>query len=333
MQSSATHLKTYPEGVESLPLDAALRKQFQRQGNFNVKMPLLLMRGLVHLATLGFSYSLYHEKLNTASEKIKLADRSIGLRMVRTNNTDTSPVVLYFHGGGGLLADSSSYSRVLNNLACATGAVVIGVDYNRAPEWKFPTALMDGWETIRWIQKQATRLHLDPDRIILAGDSAGGNLVAGLSLYVRDHNGPHILQQILINPRTNHQASTKSLEKFGDGYGLSESAIRFFEQQNFKVEQDALNGYASPLRNQNLGGLPDTVIVTSEYDPLRDEGEDFGFRLRQAGVSVDIIRYLGMAHTMVAFGATREAAEHFYRYVGRKITGALNSGSRGIIDK
>lgn len=195
----------------------------------------------------------------------------------------------------------------------------MGVDYNRAPEFKFPVPLYDCFEALKWTFEHAEDFGASRQNIIIAGDSAGGNLAAGLSLYARDNKGPKILKQLLINPRTDHSSNTKSFLSFREGYGLTEEAMRFFEQQYFLHPSDAQRCFASPLQHDYLEDLPETLIITSEYDPLRDEGENYGIKLRKTGIRVEIIRYLGMAHTMVAFGATRESAQHFYNWIGRKI--------------
>lgn len=316
---SHLEIETYPANIKTLPLDIRLAKQFKRQGRFNVHLPVFLMRGLVHLATRSFSFRFYRKGLKSFYKKIQLSDRSIGLNIVSPPTGIDLPLILYIHGGGGVLADSSSYIHVLKNFCSYADAVVVGVDYNRAPEFKFPVPLHDCYEALKWVFNHAEEFGANPDQIILAGDSAGGNLTAGLSLYTRDVKGPQITQQILINPRTDHASDTKSFMDFREGYGLSEEAIRFFEQHYFSNPADSENIYASPLQHKYLEYLPKTIIVTSEYDPLRDEGENYGFKLRKAGIDVEIIRYLGMAHTMVAFGATKESAEHFYNWIAEKI--------------
>lgn len=320
-QQTSKHLEieTYPANIKTLPLDTRLAKQFKRQGQFNVNLPVFLMRGLVHLATRSFSFRFYRKGIKTSYKKIQLPDRSVGLTIVSPPNGTDLPVILYFHGGGGLLADSSSYIHVLKNLCSCVNAIVIGVDYNRAPEFKFPVPLYDCYEALKWTFDHAEDFGANKDHIILAGDSAGGNLAAGLSLYTRDNKGPKILQQLLINPRTDHSSNTESFIAFREGYGLSEEAMKFFEHHYFSTPSDSKDVYASPLQHGYLGNLPKTIIVTSEYDPLRDEGENYGFKLREAGVKVEIIRYLGMAHTMVAFGATKESAQHFYNWIEGKI--------------
>lgn len=310
---------TWPEGANSLPPDAALLRQFKKQGSFNPRMPLWLMRGLVHLATRWMAPRLYRGRFHHQYLRLPAQGRQIGLRIVRPAGSDTLPAVLYVHGGGGVLTRSASYLRVLKNIAFAAKTAVVAVDYRRGPEHPFPAGLDDAAATLQWIHDNAFALKLDPQRISVAGDSAGGNIAAGLLLRNRDRFQLPVYKQILINARLTHIRHFPSIDAFGEGYGITRNAIEFFSSKYFSSPSSSRNAYASPLDAPDHRGLPSALIITSEYDPLRDEGEAYAAALHQAGVPVKAVRFAGMAHTMVVFGATRSAASHAMQLIAEAL--------------
>lgn len=312
-------VETWPEGVGSLPPDAQLLKQFKRQGSFNVHLPVIVMRAMVHLATRLMTPRLYGGSFRTRFLRMPSGNRRVGLRMVRPDTDAVLPAVLYLHGGGGLLTDSASYLRVMKNIAFAGNAVVVGLDYSRAPERPFPAGLEDAVAALQWMHDNAAGFHFDPARISVAGDSAGGNLAAGLALRNRDGAQLPVYRQILINARLSHTQRFPSMAQFAEGYGLTGAAMEFFESRYFRQPADAAEVYASPLGASDLGGLPPALVITSEYDPLRDEGEAYAAALHQSGVPVQAVRFAGMAHTMVVFGATKTAAAQAMRLIGEAV--------------
>lgn len=301
---------TWPEGVISLPPDAALMQQFKRQGNFNVKLPVPVMRGMVHLATRYMTHRLYSGAFRHRYQQLKGEGGETGLRIVRPDTSEVLPAVLYLHGGGGMLTDSSSYLRVLKNIAYHANVAIVGVDYRRAPEAPYPAGLNDAVAALHWMFDNAAKYGFNPNRISIAGDSGGGNLAAGLAL--RNLHGARlpVYRQILINARVTHQQHFPSISEFAEGYGLTRTAMDYFEAKYFKVPADAADIYASPLSAPDLRGLPPALVITSEYDPLRDEGEAYATALHKAGVPVQAVRFAGMAHTMVVFGASKPAATY-----------------------
>jgi acetyl esterase len=277
------------------------------------------MRLLVHLATKFMSYKLYRSEFYVIKKQIPGPYGVINLRVIRPKLEGRLPVILYFHGGGGMLANSKSYDRVIKNISCFSRAIVVAVDYHRAPEFKFPVPLEDCFAALMWVYKHAREIGGNGHKIAIAGDSAGGTLAASLSIYNRDKDGPQILKQVLINPRTDLTADTISLQLFSEGYGLSRKAIQFFTKQCLQTSLDAHNPYVSPLKANRLENLPSAYIITSEYDPLRDEGEAYALALHKAGNEVKLVRYLGTAHTMVVFGSTRETAQHAFQSIGSEL--------------
>jgi acetyl esterase len=316
---TALRVETWPEGVVSLPPDAGLMQQFKRQGNFNVKLPLVVMRAMVHLATRLMAPRLYRGAFRSRYAKLTVQGRKVGLRILRPDTDEVLPAVLYIHGGGGLLTDSASYLRVMKNIAETAHAAVVGVDYSRAPEHPFPAGLNDALAALAWMHNNAAACRFDGSRISVAGDSAGGNLAAGLALRNRNGAGLPIYKQILINARLTHRQHFPSIDQFSEGYGLTRTGMEFFASRYFRDPADAHDVYASPLDSGDLRGLPAALVITSEYDPLRDEGEAYAAALDAAGVPVRAVRYAGMAHTMVVFGATRDAAAHCMQLIGKAV--------------
>jgi acetyl esterase len=183
------------------------------------------------------------------------------------------------------------------NLCAGSGCVVVSVDYRLAPEAKFPAATDDCLAATRWAVANAAALGADPGRVLVAGDSAGGNLAAVTALRIRDEGGPTLLGQLLIYPVTDHyDPGTPSMIENAEGYGLTRAGMIWFWDHYLADARDAAHPHASPLRAGDLSGLPPALVVTAEYDPLRDEGEYFGNRLRQAGVATRMKRWDGVNH-------------------------------------
>lgn len=207
------------------------------------------------------------------------------------------PGLVYFHGGGWVICDLDMYEVVCTAIARRSGAVVVSVDYRLAPEYKFPAAVLDCYAATVWTAKNADRLGIDPKRISVGGDSAGGNLAAVVSLKSKNENGPAIARQIMVYPVTDLSSfATASYREFADGYQLTKSEMEWFRELYLRSPEDARNPYASPLLVDGLQGLPPALILTAECDPLRDEGEAYAKRLEAAGVPVTCTRYAGMIH-------------------------------------
>ena len=219
----------------------------------------------------------------------------------------TSPVVAYFHGGGFVMMDIDTHDRVCRRLANAGRAVVVSVDYRLAPEHRFPAALDDCMAVTHWLTAHADELAGDPARIAVAGDSAGGNLAAATALASRN-GGPGLIAQVLVYPVIDAACATESFATNADGYLLTAATMRWFWDQYLGDEGDGANAYASLLRADDLSGVPPALVITAEYDVLRDEGEEYAARLRDAGVEVTCSRYDGMIHGFLMMDAMTPAA-------------------------
>jgi acetyl esterase len=206
------------------------------------------------------------------------------------------PALVFFHGGGWVIGDLETHDGICRSLANAADCVVASVDYRLAPEHKYPVAAEDAFTATCWIAQQGGQLGVDTRRLAVGGDSAGGNLAAAVTLMSRDRGGPELALQILVYPVTDHQDDTPSYRDHADGYLLTRNAMRWFWDQYLRRREDGREPYASPLLAPSLDGLPAALVITAEYDPLRDEGEAYATRLREAGVAVTLTRYPGMIH-------------------------------------
>ena len=221
----------------------------------------------------------------------------IPVRMYTPDAPPSRPAMVYFHGGGWVLCDLDTHDVVCRAIARRAGAVVVSVDYRLSPEHKYPAAVIDCSAATVWVAANAERLGIDPSRICVGGDSAGGNLGAVVSLKSRKENGPAIALQAMVYPVTDLSSfDTDSYREFAAGYQLTKSEMEWFRSQYLATMDDARDPYASPLLAPDLRGLPPALIITAECDPLRDEGEAFAKRLADAGVPVTCTRYPGMIH-------------------------------------
>lgn len=222
---------------------------------------------------------------------------TIGLRIYTPAGSGPLPLMMFFHGSGFVLCSLDTHDGMCRNLAAGSGCVVVSVDYRLAPEHKFPKGLDDCLVATRWAATNAAELGIDPARIMVAGDSAGGNMAAVTALRLRDEGGPALCGQMLLYPVTDyHTPGTPSYAENADGYGLTRDTMEWFWAHYLTNPVEAENPYASPLRARDLAGLPPAYVTSAEYDPLRDEAELYGKRLQSAGVPTKITRWPGMNH-------------------------------------
>ena len=212
------------------------------------------------------------------------------------------PLLVYFHGGGFVLCDLDTHDPTCRALAKRAGCVVVSVDYRLAPEARFPAAPEDCFAAARWAAANAASLGADPRRVAVAGDSAGGNLAAVVSILARERGGPALVHQLLVYPVTDWDFETCSYRENAEGYLLTRDMMRWFHGHYFAKPEEAADPLAAPLRAPDLRGLPPATVLTAEFDPLRDEGEAYAARLREAGVPTTLTRYDGMFHGF--FGMT-----------------------------
>jgi len=228
-----------------------------------------------------------------------LPDHRVPVRVyLPTNGDEPFPAVLYFHGGGWALGDLDTHDSVCREIANRSYCAVVSVGYRRSPEHKFPEPLDDCYGALQWVADPATaaRLQIDPDRIAVAGDSVGGNMAAVVCVLSRDRGGPKISAQVLICPVTAYEPDTPSYREFAEGFGLSVSFMPWMWTQYLRGPEDAADPHVVPLRARDLARLPTALVITAECDILRDEGEEYGERLRAAGTQAQVTRYPRMPH-------------------------------------
>ena len=218
--------------------------------------------------------------------------------------------VVYFHGGGFVIGNIDSHDPTCRQLANLTDAVVVSVDYRLAPEHRAPAAAEDCYAATKWVADNATSLGVDAARIAVAGDSAGGNLAAVTALLARDRGGPALRFQLLIYPVTDLTLGHPSIEENGEGYMLTADGMRWFADHYLSDSSvSAKDAIASPFFAEDVSGLPPALVLTAEFDPLRDEGEAYAARMNEAGVAVTTKRYDGLIHGFFGMGMVLDAAK------------------------
>jgi len=251
---------------------------------------------------------------------------SIPLRLYRPAGVPVSTplaVLVYFHGGGWVIGDLETHDVLCRQLTAESGVSLVAVDYRLAPEHRFPAAADDAWAATRWVVAHAGELGIDGSRLAVGGDSAGGNLAAVVALLGRDQRAPSIALQVLLYPVTDLAAETRSYRDFADDYLLTREAMRWFVAHYLNAPDEAADWRASPIRARSHAGLPPALIVTAGFDPLRDEGEAYAERLRDAGVRVDYVCYGGMIHGFVPMGRLIDTASRAVSLVAGTLRYAL----------
>ena len=205
--------------------------------------------------------------------------------------------ILFFHGGGWVICNLDTHDGPSRALANLTGSTLISVDYRLAPDAKYPAAAEDCYAATRWASEHAAELGIDASRIAVAGDSAGGNLAAVVAQMARDRGGPQIAFQVLVYPVTDRDYSTGSYAEHGNSDDLLSSAdMVWYWDHYLESAEQAQEPYAAPLQADDLSGLAPALVITAEYDVLRDEGEAYARALEAAGVPTTLTRYDGVFH-------------------------------------
>jgi acetyl esterase len=234
---------------------------------------------------------------------------TVSVRIVRPKGvTAPLPVVMYFHGGGWMLGGKDTHDRLMREIAVGAHAAVVFVDYRRTPDVVYPVPNEEAYAAIRYVAANASALNVDASRLAVAGDSAGGNMAAAVTLLAKDRNGPKISHQVLFYPVTDDISQNGSYQAFGNGPWLTTNAMHFFLDAHYPraSRQDVL---AFPLKAsvEQLRGLPAATVIVAENDLLRDEGEAYARKLDEAGVSVTSTRYNGVIHDFVMLNGVAES--------------------------
>lgn len=231
-------------------------------------------------------------------------------------------VCLYFHGGGWVLNSVDTHDDLVRRLTAAAGCVFVSVDYRLAPEHPYPAAVEDAYAALNWVATHAREFDIDARRIAVAGDSAGANIAAALCLLTRDRGGPKIRQQCLAYPITDCDFSRPSYIDNAEGYFLTANQMRWFWDQYCPNVARRLEPYASPIHG-DLSGLPPALILTAEYDPLCDEGDDYAIALQESGVDTIWQRYPGMIHAFLRRSESFDTAGEAIQDIGRTLRAAF----------
>jgi acetyl esterase len=229
------------------------------------------------------------------------------LRLYRPAGDRPLPALVYFFGGGWVLGTIDTADGVGRSLANAAGALVVVPGYRLAPEHPFPAAIEDCYSAVCWVAEHADEIGADPDRLAVGGDSAGGNLAAAVTLRARA-GGPALAGQLLVYPNTDQLADDESMRAADDPFLFNQRSVSWYRQHYLTTSGDAASPLASPLRAESLAGLPPALVITAEYDPLRDQGEAYARRLADEGVPVELTRYTGMAHGFFTMIGTVDAS-------------------------
>ncbi|RRO16897.1 alpha/beta hydrolase [Saccharopolyspora rhizosphaerae] len=249
------------------------------------------------------------EEIATEDRAVPGPAGDVPVRFYTPEGDGPKAVIVYFHGGGWVIGDIDVCDNPVRRIANRTGAIVVSVDYRRAPEHVYPAAFDDCYAVTAWVAEHAAEFGGDPARLATCGDSAGGNLAAAVAIAARDRQSPNLVAQLLIYPVTDFHFTTDSYERNGEGYLLTKGSMQWFWAHYLGAQDLGKDPYACPARADDLTGLPPAFVATAEFDPLRDEGENYADALRAAGVQVTAKRYEGMLHGFAwTLGATPSGA-------------------------
>lgn len=255
-------------------------------------------------------------------------DGQVSITIVRpVGATAPLPVVVYIHGGGWILGNFGTHERLVRDLAARTGAAFVFVNYTPSPEARYPVAIEEAHAAATWVSGHGSEIGVDATRMAIAGDSVGGNMTAAVTLLAKQRGGPTFRLQALFYPVTNAAFDTASYAEFADGPWLTRKAMQWFWDAYAPDDAQRTEPTASPLRASldQLAGLPPALLITDEADVLRDEGEAYGRKLRQAGVDVNALRVEGVFHDFMMLNAlaTTNATQLAIAAAARALKAAL----------
>jgi len=250
--------------------------------------------------------------VTTTETTITEDGRTVKLYIMKPDNVSGTPgVLLFIHGGVWIVGNFENHKRLLRDLVVGSGQIGVFVEYTPLPQARYPVQLEENYAALKWVSEHAADFGADGSRIAVAGNSVGGDMSAALTLMAKDRKGPRISYQVLMIPATDASVDTKSYQEFGTGRFLARDFMKYGWDLYAPDEKTRNNPYVSPLRASldELKGLQPTLVITAENDPLRDEGEAYARKLKNAGVDVTAIRYNGVIHDFVLLNAIREVPE------------------------
>ena len=262
--------------------------------------------------------------VTTVEKMINQDGRTVKLYIMKPEHMEGKPgVLLFIHGGVWIVGNFQNHQRLLRDLVIGSGQVGVFVEYTPLPAAKYPTQTEESYAALKWAAAHAGEFGADGSRIAIAGNSVGGNMTAALTLIAKDRNGPKISYQVLFIPATDASVDTASYHEFGTGRFLARAFMKYGWDLYAPDEKTRNSPYVSPLRasKEELKGLPPALVITAENDPLRDEGEAYARKLKNAGVDVAAVRYNGVIHDFVLLNAIRNVPE---------VEAAIQQASEGI---
>ena len=249
----------------------------------------------------------------TVDHRVPVDGGEITVRVYTPHGAGPFPAHVYFHGGAFWLGELDHFDPDCRATSAGASCVVVSVDYRLAPEHPFPIPPEDCYRALQWVVEHAAELAVDPSRVSVGGGSAGGNLTAVVALMARDRGGPPLVFQVIEIPVTDLTMSQPSIDENGTGYMLTKESMSQCVDYYLGADGDPKHPYASPLLADDLGGLPPALVMTAEFDPLRDEGEAYARRLQEAGVPTTARRWDGQFHGSQNMAALIPDAAHEYR--------------------
>jgi acetyl esterase/lipase len=234
------------------------------------------------------------------------------------------PGIVYYHGGGWVIATVDTYDFSARALAAKTGSVVVSVEYRKGPEFRFPTAHNDAFAAYRWVRENAASLKIDAGRIAVAGESAGGNLAAAVCLMARDAGVPLPKHQLLVYPIARYDMNTPSYQQYANAMPLNKPLMQWFFANYLNSPADGQSPLISLVNAQNLQGLPPATVINAEIDPLQSEGQEYAAKLKAAGVPVTSKVYVGVTHEFFGMSSVVPQAQDAQILAAAELVKSLN---------
>ncbi|MGK2948372.1 MAG: alpha/beta hydrolase [Acidimicrobiales bacterium] len=286
-----------------MPLEPRLRPLLaiaNRSDDDGATLPARRLTSTLQARQLGRLVMPHGPKVPTREVMVPVHGGAIRVRLYESIGPGPKPLHVFLHGGGWCVGDLDQRDPRCRAIAQGAACTVASVDYRMAPENAYPVPLEDCYAALTWLVDHAEELGLDPERVSVGGESAGANLAAVVAILARDRNGPPLVLQWLDVPATDLTLSQPSVDRLGTGYGLTKAGMEEYVAAYLR-DVDPVDGYVSPLHCADLSGLPSTLLMTAEYDPLQDDGTAYADRLREAGVAVEQHHLPGLVHASFAF--------------------------------
>ncbi|MBF9254247.1 alpha/beta hydrolase [Pontibacter sp. 172403-2] len=263
-------------------------------------------------------------KVDTTGQEIAVEGGTIHVRIYTPKNaTAPYPGIVYYHGGGWVIASIDAYDASARALSEKTGAVVVSVGYRQAPEYKFPTAHNDSFAAYKWVLSNASSLNIDGTRVAVAGESAGGNLAAAMCLMARDQNVQMPVHQLLVYPIAGYDFNTPSYIKYAKAHPLSKSLMQWFFDKYLRSPEDGDNPLISLVQATDLASLPPATVINAQLDPLQSEGQEYADHLEAAGVAVTAQVYEGVTHEFFGMATVVPEAKEAQELAARELKEAF----------